>query len=63
MSTPEGKPCEHCGEKFTPKTTWQRFCKTQCRYDWHNREAERIISTLRKELRDLRGDKEREGNG
>ncbi len=48
------KNCESCGTVFTPKTTWQRFCKTQCKFDWHAGKAERLGYELRKEIRELR---------
>lgn len=28
--------CDECGETFTRKKKWQRFCGTRCRWDWHN---------------------------
>ncbi len=31
------KPCAHCGELFRPKTTWQKFCKTDCKLADHER--------------------------
>lgn len=27
--------CDHCGEDYEQRTTWQRFCRTQCRKDHH----------------------------
>jgi len=27
--------CDHCGKDYEQRTTWQRFCKTQCRKDHH----------------------------
>ena len=33
------KPCEGCGNPFTPKRAWGRFCKTACRNAWHKRNA------------------------
>jgi hypothetical protein len=27
--------CDHCGEDYEQRTTWQRFCQTQCRKDHH----------------------------
>jgi hypothetical protein len=29
--------CAECRQKFTPMTTWQRFCSIQHRNDFHNR--------------------------
>lgn len=29
------KACEHCGEAFTPKVNWQKFCTTDCRDSHH----------------------------
>lgn len=28
-------PCDGCGALFAPKRPWQRFCKSQCRTDYH----------------------------
>lgn len=33
------KTCDGCGNPFTPKRHWARFCKTACRNDWHGRNA------------------------
>ncbi|TXF90449.1 hypothetical protein FUA23_06575 [Neolewinella aurantiaca] len=27
--------CDHCGSDYRKRTTWQRFCSTQCRKDYH----------------------------
>jgi protein-arginine kinase activator protein McsA len=27
--------CKHCGETFEKRTTWQLFCREQCRLDFH----------------------------
>jgi hypothetical protein len=27
--------CKHCGNTFEKRTTWQLFCKEQCRLDFH----------------------------
>lgn len=27
--------CDHCGNDYEQRTTWQRFCQTQCRKDHH----------------------------
>jgi len=27
--------CKHCGKTFEKRTTWQLFCKEQCRLDFH----------------------------
>lgn len=29
------KPCQHCETLFRPKTTWQKFCTTDCREAFH----------------------------
>ncbi len=29
------KPCQHCKTMFRPKTTWQKFCTTDCREAFH----------------------------
>lgn len=37
--------CEECGDLFTPKRGWGRFCKAKCRNDFHGRE--RRIEAIR----------------
>lgn len=27
--------CQHCGTSYEKRTTWQKFCKSQCRKDYH----------------------------
>lgn len=27
--------CDHCGNDYEQRTTWQRFCRTECRKDYH----------------------------
>jgi hypothetical protein len=27
--------CEHCGSTYTKRTTWQKFCREECRKDHH----------------------------
>jgi|AntRauTorckE5430_2_1112549.scaffolds.fasta_scaffold07895_4 hypothetical protein len=36
-TTPAAKigVCDHCGKDYEQRTTWQRFCQTQCRKDHH----------------------------
>ena len=29
------KPCEHCGTLFRYRTTWQKFCSTDCKLAYH----------------------------
>lgn len=29
------KACQHCGQDFTPKVAWQKFCAEECRMDYH----------------------------
>lgn len=29
------KPCGYCGELFRPRTTWQKFCKPECKLAEH----------------------------
>lgn len=31
----DDKDCEHCGNKYTPKVAWQKFCSTTCKDDHH----------------------------
>lgn len=33
--------CLYCLEEFKPNRTWQRFCKMQCRNDFHNKRVEK----------------------
>lgn len=33
--------CVECGEKFTHKKSFGKFCKNDCRRDWNNRRAVR----------------------
>jgi hypothetical protein len=30
--------CENCGTQYKVKTIWQRFCKEECRLEWHGKE-------------------------
>ena len=31
----DAKPCRQCGEYFRPKTTWQKYCSSDCRENFH----------------------------
>ncbi len=31
------KPCLHCQQMFKPKTTWQKYCGTECRLAFHEK--------------------------
>lgn len=28
--------CKYCEKEFTPRKKWQLFCKSKCRYGYHN---------------------------
>lgn len=29
------KPCQHCGQQFRPKVTWQKYCSEECKLAFH----------------------------
>ena len=29
--------CKECGTEFEANRSWQKFCSTQCRMDYHNK--------------------------
>lgn len=31
------KSCDNCGQSYTAKVAWQRFCKENCKLEWHSR--------------------------
>lgn len=38
------KECEHCGQSYTAKVGWQRFCSENCKLDWHEqRTGQRFV--------------------
>ena len=39
VTTPSTKPCETCGESFSPKRSTARFCSTKCRVAAHRAKA------------------------
>lgn len=28
--------CKYCSNEFIPRKTWQLFCKSKCRFNYHN---------------------------
>ena len=44
---PAKRHCAECGTEFTPKALHQRFCQSQCRLDYGNREQTRGQQLLR----------------
>lgn len=51
------KVCRHCGEAFTPRTTWQRYCSEACRVAaWEARSGKKLVGkqlALRNHLQKL----------
>jgi hypothetical protein len=41
--------CDHCGKEFRPTTTWQRFCKPECRDGWHNQQKKEIAEEMKRD--------------
>lgn len=42
--------CKKCGNGFVPMRDWQVFCCTKCRKDFNNREARRVMHSIRERL-------------
>jgi hypothetical protein len=40
--------CLHCGLSFKKKRLRQKFCKTACRFKWHNERASKGKEMLKK---------------
>ncbi|MEM9990300.1 MAG: hypothetical protein AAF738_00985 [Bacteroidota bacterium] len=32
------KQCENCGSSYKAKVAWQRFCKEDCKFEWHSKQ-------------------------
>lgn len=57
--------CEECGGEYCQEKSWQRFCTSKCRDDWHNHQKKLALVAVAEELRELRlanGNGAAEGN-
>ena len=55
--------CEECGGEYCQEKSWQRFCTSKCRDDWHNHQRKLAQVVEAEELRELRLAKRANGNG
>jgi hypothetical protein len=46
--------CKECEQEFRQNKTWQLFCTTKCRDDWHNREKKHALVEEAERRRELR---------
>lgn len=47
--------CEHCGDEFTPKRAWGRFCSSYCRRSaWLERNPEKAAELAERDRQRLR---------
>ena len=55
--------CEECGGEYCQEKSWQRFCTSKCRDDWHNHQRKLAQVVEAEELRELRLANGANGNG
>lgn len=41
------RPCQHCGQQFRPRTTWQKYCAEQCKLAFHAEKHGKAFSPSR----------------
>jgi len=41
--------CDQCGKEFRLNKPWQRFCKPECRDDYHNEQKRQLTEEMKRD--------------